>query len=81
MDVKELEEYVQSVSFGDNAEEFLKRVREIVYGSEGYDSPFCLDDCELTRNYIRVHVSNRLLNTRVFLFSRKQKRPVLEQVA
>jgi len=66
--IDKLRRLVETSRPGGNASEFLTDVRQLVYGDEGYQSRFRIDECEMTGTSVRVIVSDRLLHKNVFMF-------------
>jgi hypothetical protein len=66
--IDKLRRLVETSRPGGNASEFLTDVRQLVYGDEGYQSRFRIDECEMTGISVRVIVSDRLLHKNVFMF-------------
>lgn len=50
---------------------FLKAVRHIVYGEQGYNSVHRIDDCELTSKRLCLRVSNRRTGKSVYTLSER----------
>lgn len=69
MNLEELKRYVKENGTRIDTTDFLVQVRMIVYGDEGYQSRYRIDDCECTSAYTRVVVSDRLTNQVVFTSS------------
>ncbi len=53
---------------------FLAAVRQAVYGADGYNSFYRIDDCELTSRYVSLRVSDRRTGKTVFSWSQRYGR-------
>jgi hypothetical protein len=73
MDIEALSRLLEGINFSKSNETLFQSVRKIVYagyGEEWWNSPFRIDDFEMSDNQVRLVVSDRTLQIK-FRYSRK----------